>query len=67
MVGFVVIIFLSLLFSEKHCNMASIVIRSSNALSRPIIDFKKFFVVVLFCRSRRSHLISRLAKKCFPE
>ena len=31
MVGFVVIIFLSLLISEKHCNMASIVIRSSNA------------------------------------
>ena len=31
MVGFVVIIFLSLLISEKHSNMASIVIRSSNA------------------------------------
>ena len=33
--------FLSPLLSEKHCNMASIVIRSSNALSRPIIDFKQ--------------------------
>lgn len=30
-VGFVVVMFLSLLFSEKHCNMASIVIRFSNA------------------------------------
>ena len=27
----VVVMFLSLLFSEKHCNMASVVIRSSNA------------------------------------